>query len=63
MKIEVNFLKEINDLMFEGDMKKGIPSEAVNAFAKSAKKQGAKAENVNNIVNAANKVRERFSTF
>ena len=48
------FFKEINDLMFEGDMKKGIPSEAVNAFAKSAKKQGAKAENVNNIVNAAN---------
>jgi len=56
------FFKEINDLMFEGDMKKGIPSGAVNAFAKSAKKQGAKAENVNNIVNAANKVRDRFST-
>ena len=56
------FFKEINDLMFEGDMKKGIPSEAVNVFAKSAKKQGAKADNVNNIVNAATKVRERFST-
>jgi len=56
------FFKEINDLMFEGDLKKGIPSEAVNAFAKSAKKQGAKADNVNNIVNAATKVRERFST-
>ena len=56
------FFKEINDLMFEGDLKKGIPGEAVNAFAKSAKKQGAKADNVNNIVNAATKVRERFST-
>ena len=56
------FFKEINDLMFEGDLKKGIPAQAVNAFAKSAKKQGAKADNVNNIVNAATKVRERFST-
>jgi hypothetical protein len=56
------FFKEINDLMFEGDLKKGIPGGAVNAFAKSAKKQGAKADNVNNIVNAATKVRERFST-
>ena len=55
------FFKEINDLMFEGDLKKGIPAQAVNAFAKSAKKQGAKADNVNNIVNAATKVRERFS--
>ena len=56
------FLKEINDLMFEGDIKKGMPDEAVNAFAKLAKKQGAKAENVNNILEAANKVRDRFST-
>jgi len=55
------FFKEINDLMFEGDLKKGIPAQAANAFAKSAKKQGAKADNVNNIVNAATKVRERFS--
>ena len=30
--------------MFEGDMKKGIPDESINAFAKSAKKQGAKRE-------------------
>jgi hypothetical protein len=56
------FFKEINDLMFEGDMKKGIPAEAANAFAKSAKKQGAKPQNVNNILTAATKVRERFST-
>ena len=49
--------------MFEGDLKKGIPDEAVNAFAKSAKKQGAKEENINNIVNAATKVRERFSSY
>ena len=56
------FFKEINDLMFEGDMKKGIPAEAATAFAKSAKKQGAKKENVNNILTATNKVRERFST-
>ena len=56
------FFKEINDLMFEGDMKKGIPAQAATAFAKSAKKQGAKTQNVNNILTAATKVRERFST-
>ena len=56
------FFKEINDLMFEGDIKKGIPAQAATAFAKSAKKQGAKTQNVNNIITAANKVRERFST-
>ena len=56
------FFKEINDLMFEGDIKKGIPDKAVNIFAKSARKQGAKEENIDNIVNAATKVRERFST-
>jgi len=56
------FFKEINDLMFEGDLKKGLPAEAVTAFAKSAKKQGAKPENVNNIITATNKVRERFNT-
>ena len=55
------FFKEINDLMFEGDLKKSIPNQAVNAFAKSAKKQGAKAENVNNILEAATKVRQKFS--
>ena len=55
------FFKEINDLMFEGDLKKGIPDEALNVFAKSAKKQGAKSENVNNIIESATKVREKFS--
>ena len=28
--------------MFEGDLKKGLPEDAVNAFSKRAKKQGAK---------------------
>ena len=55
------FLKEVNDLMFEGDIKKGIPADAANLFAKSARKQGAKEENINNIMTAATKVRERFS--
>ena len=55
------FFKEINDLMFEGDIKKGLPNEAVNAFAKSAKKLGAKPENVTNILRATTKVREKFS--
>jgi hypothetical protein len=55
------FFKEINDLMFEGDLKKVIPEDAVDAFVKSARKQGAKEENINNIVEATTKVRKRFS--
>ena len=55
------FFKEINDLMFEGDLKKGIPDESINAFIKSARKQGAKEENINIIVESSNKVRNKFS--
>ena len=55
------FFKEINDLMFEGDLKKVIPEDAVDAFVKSARKQGAKEENINNIIEATTKVRKRFS--
>ena len=55
------FFKEINDLMFEGDLKKGLPKEAVNTFVKSARKQGAKNENINNIITSATKVRQKFS--
>ncbi len=55
------FFKEVNDLMFEGDLKKGLPKEAVNTFVKSARKQGAKNENINNIITSATKVRQKFS--
>ena len=56
------FLKEINDLMFEGDIKKGYADEAIEAFRKTAKKQGASTKNIRNIVEATTKVREKFST-
>jgi len=55
------FLKQINDLMFEGDLKKELPKEAVDAFTKNAKKLNAKSENVNNIITAVSKVRNKFS--
>ena len=56
------FFKEINDLMFEGDLKKGLPAEAVNEFTKSARKQGASSKNIRNILGATNKVRQKFNT-
>ena len=55
------FLKELNDLMFEGDLKKGIPDDAFKAFTKTAKKQKATKENITNLVTAATKVRKKFS--
>ena len=55
------FFKEINDLMFEGDLKKALPEDAVDTFVKSARKQGASEENINNIIEATTKVRKRFS--
>jgi len=55
------FLKEINDLMFEGDLKKGIPKESLNNFIETAKKYKANSKSVNNIVNSLSKVRNKFS--
>lgn len=55
------FLKELNDLMFEGDLKKDIPEEALKAFGKTARKQGASNKSVNNLITAATKVRSKFS--
>jgi len=55
------FLKELNDLMFEGDLKKGIPQDALKAFVKTAKKVKAKPEQIKNLVTATNKVRTKFS--
>ena len=55
------FLKEINDLMFEGDLKQGITDKSLNTFMKSAKNQGATTGQVNNIVDVVSKVRNQFS--
>ena len=55
------FLKELNDLMFEGDLKKDLPEDALKAFSKRAKKQGANNKSVNNLITAATKVRGKFS--
>ena len=38
MKTEVQFFKEINDLMFEGDLKKGIPAGRFQSFHKNSQK-------------------------
>jgi len=54
------FLKEINDLLFSGDLKKGIPDDAYNKFLKSAKKKGADNKSIKNMVNSVAKVRGEF---
>ena len=55
------FLKEINNLMFSGDMKKGIDDKFLKPFVANAKKRKVNNESINNIVNATNKVRKKFS--
>ena len=55
------FLKEINDLMFSGDLKADLPQESVNAFMKNAKKMNAKNESINNVIDSVVKVRSKFS--
>jgi len=54
------FLKELNDLLFSGDLKKDIPQDALKSFLKSAKKKGASNDNINNMVTAITKVRNEF---
>jgi len=54
------FLKELNDLLFSGDLKKGIPEKDLNMFLKSAKKKGADTKSINNMVTSVNKVRKEF---
>jgi hypothetical protein len=55
-----NFLKELNDLLFAGDLKKDIPEEYLNRFMKSAKKQGANNESINTMVDSIVNVRKKF---
>ena len=54
------FFKELNTLLFEGDLKKGIPDKAYNAFIKSAKKQGATDESVDTILTSIDNVRGKL---
>ena len=54
------FLKELNDLLFTGNLKQGIPQKDLNLFLKSAKKKGADVKSVNNMVTSINKVRKEF---
>ena len=54
------FLKELNDLLFAGNLKEGIPEKELNSFLKSAKKKGASTESVNNMVQYITKVRNEF---
>jgi len=49
------FLKELNDLLFAGNLKEGIPEKELNSFLKSAKKKGASTESVNNNGSIYNK--------
>jgi len=55
------FLKELNDLMFEGDLKKGLPEDAINSFIKRSRKLGANAKTTNSIIKSVTDVRNKFS--
>ena len=55
------FLKEINDIMFSGDLKKGIDDKFLKPFITNAKKRKVSNDSINNIVTAANSVRKKFS--
>ena len=55
------FLKEINDLMFEGDLKKGLPENITTTFLKRAKKLGANAKTTSSILKSVTDVRNKFS--
>jgi len=54
------FLKELNELLFAGDLKKEIPDSVYNAFVKSAKKKGASTESIDTIYNSIMDVRGKF---
>ena len=54
------FLKELNDLLFEGNLKEGIPDQAYKNFVKSAKKKGASDASIDNMVTSIVKVRNEF---
>ena len=55
------FLRELNDLMFAGDLKKDLPQEAMNKFMQTAKKLKADNKSVNNLITSVTKVRDKFS--
>jgi hypothetical protein len=55
-----NFLKELNELLFAGNLKEGIPDQAYNQFLKSATKKGASDESIGIMTNAISNVRKKF---
>ena len=55
-----NFLKEVNDLLFAGDLKKGIPEADLNNFLKSARKKGASEESIETMLTSVDNVRKKF---
>ncbi len=55
------FLKEINDLMFSGDLKNEIPEAGLKNFMKVAKKMKASNKNINNLLTSVRSVRNKFS--
>ena len=54
------FFKDINDLLFSGDLKAKIPSDAYNRFIKRATKFNASDESIDVILTGVNNVRKRF---
>jgi hypothetical protein len=55
------FLKELNDLMFSGDLKKDLPQDAMKKFMDVSKKLKADNKSVNRLIDSVVKVRNKFS--
>jgi len=55
------FLKQINDLMFEGNLKKDVPDEALKQFLAVTKKLKAKPESTKAILTSIGNVRKKFT--
>ena len=55
------FLKDLDEAMFAGDLKKSIPNEYYTNIVTKMEKYGAKEESIDNVLTSINSVRTKFS--
>jgi hypothetical protein len=54
------FLKDLDEAMFAGDLRKPIPNEYYKNIVTKMEKYGAKEESIDNVLTSINKVRTKF---
>ena len=54
------FLKDLDEAMFEGDLRKPIPNEYYKNIVTKMEDYGAKQESIDNVLTSINKVRTKF---